>query len=70
MNYLKFCVDVKVSWDGYEEKDNRPPAPAVPVQTELTLLGFGKPLASAVATTEKEMEPTLRQAPCDGMVDY
>jgi len=65
--HILFSVDVKVSWDGYEEKDNSP-AP-LPVQTELTLLGFGKPLASAVPAIEKEMESKFCQAPCDGMVN-
>ena len=62
-------IDVKVSWDGYEEKENHPEV-AVPVQTEPTLLGFGKPLASAAPASEEKMEQNLRQAPFDGMVSY
>ena len=61
--------DVKVSWDGYEEKEN-PPEVVVPVQTEPTLLGFGKPLPSAALATEEKTEEKLRQAPCDGMASF
>jgi len=60
---------VKVSWDGYEEKEN-PAEVAVPVQTEPTLLGFGKPLLSAAPATEEKTEKKLRQAPCDGMASF
>jgi len=60
---------VKVSWDGYEEEEN-PTKVAVPVQTEPTLLGFGKPLASAASATEEKAEQKLRQAPRDGMASF
>ena len=62
-------IDVTVSWDGYEEKEN-PPEVVVPVQTEPTLLGFGKPLESTAPASEEKMEQKLRQAPFDGMVSY
>jgi len=50
-------IDVKVSWDGYEEKEN-PPEVVVPVQTEPTLLGFGKPLAIYRRSHPFSMEST------------
>ena len=53
-------------WEGYEEKEKGAVADT-PIQTEKTLLGFGKPLPESQATAVIA-EPKLRQVPCDSNV--
>lgn len=68
---IDWWTDIKIKWEGYDEEEQSPPA-NVPVQTEMTLMGYGKPLAQPVAETPPENaekpEKKLRQAPCDKMV--
>ncbi|XP_046436816.1 von Willebrand factor A domain-containing protein 5A-like [Daphnia pulex] len=62
-------TDIKINWEGYDETEQST-TPAQPVQTEKTLMGYGKPLVdpeASVPPTEKP-EMKLRQAPCDKMI--
>ena len=54
-------------WEGYEEKEKGAVADT-PIQTEKTLLGFGKPLPESQATAVIA-EPKLRQVPCCKRLD-
>ena len=53
-------------WEGYEEKEKGAVADT-PIQSEKTLLGFGKPLPESQTTAVID-EPKLRQVPCDSNV--
>ena len=70
-------LGVKIEWDGHNETENIEPVPPpsvdVPVQTEKTLLGYGKPLAVPVEeTADRSQNPApvkkLRQIPSNQTV--
>ena len=54
---MDYSLDVVVHWDGY---DDQPSEKKVPIQTEKTLLGYGKPISSEEKTGAIKL---FRQAP-------
>nr|CAH0110060.1 unnamed protein product [Daphnia galeata] len=62
--------DIQIKWDGHDEnkrKRKSPTADDQPVQTEKTLMGYGKPLESATSSVEKP-QIKFRQAPSADLV--
>lgn len=59
-------IEIKIKWEGYDETEQS--TADVPVQTEKTLMGYGKPVDEPLATVTEKLEMKLRQAPCDSMV--
>ncbi|KZS05848.1 Uncharacterized protein APZ42_030786 [Daphnia magna] len=64
-------TDIKIKWEGHGETEQQSDAvTSRPVQTEKTLMGYGKPLnadpapEACVETPEKK----FRQAPCNSMI--
>lgn len=62
-------TDIKIKWEGYDDTGQSPVHVNVPVQTEKTLMGYGKPLDEPMKTVPDKPEKKLRQAPCDAMVN-
>ncbi|EFX83005.1 hypothetical protein DAPPUDRAFT_302138 [Daphnia pulex] len=61
--------DIKIIWDGHEETGQMfATAKAVPVQTEKTLMGYGKPLESMTPVPTEKPQLKFRQAPTADMV--
>lgn len=63
MCILLFLPDIKVKWDGYDEKNMERKQTSVPVQSEKTLLGYGKPLNEDEPPKPVEQPAKFRQAP-------
>lgn len=61
-------TDIKIKWEGYDDTGQSPVHVNVPVQTEKTLMGYGKPLDEPMKTVSDKPEKKLRQAPCDAMI--
>ena len=63
--------DIKINWEGYQEAEQLPSTSQPPIQTEKSLMGYGKSLKEPVKSAFSEKpEIKLRQVPCDGMVCY
>lgn len=70
-NYRSFdyCLkDVKVKWDGHDEKEVEVKDNNVRVQTEKTLAGYGKPLHQDEAPKAVKQPAKFRQAPANSAV--
>ncbi|XP_057373545.1 von Willebrand factor A domain-containing protein 5A-like [Daphnia carinata] len=63
-------TDIKVKWEGHDETEQSHAVASRPVQTEKTLMGYGKPLEADPATTVcvETPEKKFRQAPCNSMI--
>jgi hypothetical protein len=68
---IKLATDIQIKWDGHDENKRKRKSPTVddqPVQTEKTLMGYGKPLESATSSVEKP-QIKFRQAPSADLVE-
>ncbi|KAI9556533.1 hypothetical protein GHT06_016323 [Daphnia sinensis] len=64
-------TDIKIKWEGHDETEPKSNAVASgPIQTEKTLMGYGKPLEAdpATAVSVETPEKKFRQAPCNSMI--
>lgn len=64
-------TDIKIKWEGHGETEQQSDAvTSRPVQTEKTLMGYGKPLNADPATEAcvETPEKKFRQAPCNSMI--
>ena len=59
---------MKVKWEGYDGKGGEEQAPKVPVLTERTLMGYGKPLNQNEAVKFEKQTAKFRQAPGNSAV--
>lgn len=56
-------IEIEIRWEGYDETEQS--SVNVPVQTEKTSMGYGKPVDEPLATVKEKFKMKLRQATCD-----
>ncbi|XP_046436817.1 von Willebrand factor A domain-containing protein 5A-like [Daphnia pulex] len=62
-------TDIRINWQGYDETEQLSPPFNPPIQTEKTLMGYGKSREKPVTPAISENpEMKLRQAPSDKMI--